>query len=351
MWGWAWLGLAAAHGLVVESGTPNALCPDLASTRAAVLTRVGSVAHPEGKPYRLRYTVDHASDQPVVRVELFDANGQLQLSRELPLPEGDCQTAAQSIAVVVERYFRPLDDASTKPEIAEERRQENDPSRDTADPPPKVPEASKPEGASATSDVAERELPPLARAAEAPGPTGMLPPPARPGSDAAPWSVWLGPWVGWGSGATALVGLQLLARATSWLDLALTPSFATHEREQQFDGAAVRAWSFPARIAALYRFQWNQSALQLGPEVLVLAESARTRGFEPPRDGTRWALGIGARAGLEQRLGAAWALTLQGGVDWIANSLVQPFEVNGEEVLPPTRIQAFAAAGVTMRLF
>ncbi|HLV19870.1 MAG TPA: hypothetical protein VKZ49_03280, partial [Polyangiaceae bacterium] len=109
MWGWAWLGLAAAHGLVVESGTPNALCPDLASTRAAVLTRVGSVAHPEGKPYRLRYTVDHAGDQPVVRVELFDANGQLQLSRELPLPEGDCQTAAQSIAVVVERYFRPLD--------------------------------------------------------------------------------------------------------------------------------------------------------------------------------------------------------------------------------------------------
>jgi hypothetical protein len=106
------LGLADDAGLSIETGSPDALCPELASTRAAVSRRLGALRLPDGSSgYRARYTIGHApvgSPRDFVRLELFGPEGTLQLARDLPLEGESCSTMAEVIALVLDRYFSAL---------------------------------------------------------------------------------------------------------------------------------------------------------------------------------------------------------------------------------------------------
>jgi hypothetical protein len=162
---WLFASLARAEdaGLTIETGSPDALCPELASTRAAVSRRLGVLTLPEGSSgYRARYTIGHApvgSPRDFVRLELFGPEGALQLSRDLPLAES-CSTMAEVIALVLDRYFRALlDDEPEEPEegsTEDARLQENAPAVATgALPPPSAPSSPSP------APVGPADVPPV----------------------------------------------------------------------------------------------------------------------------------------------------------------------------------------------
>lgn len=111
---WCAAGVARADdgSLIIETGSPDALCPELASTRAAVSRRLGELIMPGGSSaFRARYTIAHApvgSPRDFVRLELYGPEGTLRLSRDLPLERDSCSTMAEVIALVLDRYFRQL---------------------------------------------------------------------------------------------------------------------------------------------------------------------------------------------------------------------------------------------------
>lgn len=110
----AWSGTARADdapGLVLETGSPDALCPDLTQAREAVARRLGSLEVEGRRGWRARYTIGHApagSPRHFVRLELFNAEGRVELSRDLPMRGESCSTMAEVIALVLERHFRSL---------------------------------------------------------------------------------------------------------------------------------------------------------------------------------------------------------------------------------------------------
>jgi hypothetical protein len=102
---------SAATGLEVETDSPDALCPDLATTRDAIHSRLGTLAlDADQRGWTLRYTVGHApgGTGDFVRLELSDPSGATRLVRDLPREGVSCPTLSQAIALVVERYFREL---------------------------------------------------------------------------------------------------------------------------------------------------------------------------------------------------------------------------------------------------
>jgi hypothetical protein len=125
--------LAVAQGLMIDTPSPDALCPDLARTRETVHARLGEVG--EGD-YRAVYTIVHErGDNPkdFVRLELFESSGTVRLRRELPIGTS-CAAVADAIALVLERYFRTLIDEERAD--ADEEHEGSEPS--TAEPPPKM---------------------------------------------------------------------------------------------------------------------------------------------------------------------------------------------------------------------
>jgi len=105
-----------SEGLAVETESPDALCPDLATTREAIHNRLGTLAlGGEERGWTARYTVGHAPGEAgdFVRLELLDPGGVLRLQRDLPRQDEACATLAQAIALVIERYFRELAPALT----------------------------------------------------------------------------------------------------------------------------------------------------------------------------------------------------------------------------------------------
>ena len=100
-----------ASGLVIETGSPDALCPDLPTTRQAIYNRLGTLAlEGEQRGWVARYTVGHAptTQGDFIRVLLIDPAGTERLVRDLPSAGAPCGTLSQAIALVVERYFREL---------------------------------------------------------------------------------------------------------------------------------------------------------------------------------------------------------------------------------------------------
>ena len=115
----------ADEALTIETGSPDALCPELSSTRAAVSRRLGELIVPGGSSgFRARYTIAHApvgSPRDFVRLELYGPEGKLQLSRDLPLEGESCGTMAEVIALVLDRHFRALlahDESEEEEEVA-----------------------------------------------------------------------------------------------------------------------------------------------------------------------------------------------------------------------------------------
>ena len=98
-------------GLTIETGSPDALCPDLTTTRAAVERRLGQLVVPDGSAFTARYTIAHApagTPRDFVRLELFGPDRVVQLTRDLPLDGESCSTMADVIALVLDRHFRAV---------------------------------------------------------------------------------------------------------------------------------------------------------------------------------------------------------------------------------------------------
>ena len=99
--------LQLAQGIVVETDSPDAHCPDLHQTREAVSARLGAI---QGKGYGARYTIVHAPGEiagDFVRLDLSSPEGETLLRRELPVGES-CTAVAEAIALVLDQYFRAL---------------------------------------------------------------------------------------------------------------------------------------------------------------------------------------------------------------------------------------------------
>src|SRR6185503_448329 len=80
--------------LTVETGSPDALCPDLSATRRAVRDRIGQLTLEGEKRWVARYTIGPApaSGGAYVQPVLKDGTGAVRLDRRLPLAGELCDT-------------------------------------------------------------------------------------------------------------------------------------------------------------------------------------------------------------------------------------------------------------------
>jgi hypothetical protein len=106
------------QGILVETESPDAHCPDLHQTREAVNARLGTI---QGRGYRARYTIVHARGEipkDFVLLEVSSPDGEVHLRRELPIGDS-CAAVADAIALVLDQYFRALAPEETQPEPAD----------------------------------------------------------------------------------------------------------------------------------------------------------------------------------------------------------------------------------------
>jgi hypothetical protein len=123
-----WLG--AFLSLDLTTSTPDALCPPLEEARAAVKARVGEV---RGN-YRAEFALVRADDgRQTLALTLREEDKEV-LRRELPLDSAGCQDAAQTIALVLERYFDAIERPTAPPPPAPAAAEE--PPRTTPSPSP-----------------------------------------------------------------------------------------------------------------------------------------------------------------------------------------------------------------------
>lgn len=98
-----WLG--GFLSLDLTTGTPDAFCPPLEEARAAVQARVGEVRG----DYHAAFSLIRSDDgQQKLKLTLHEGPQEVLL-RELPLDAAGCQDAAQTIALILERYFDAIE--------------------------------------------------------------------------------------------------------------------------------------------------------------------------------------------------------------------------------------------------
>ena len=288
-----WLGGLAA--LEVATSTPDALCPSLEEARDAIAARVGEVRG----DYRAEFALVRAADGRQVLALTVREGEQQVLTRELPLDDGGCRDAAQTIAHVLERYF----DAVEKPVSA-----------------------SNPEPIPAIHD--ERPTP-TAPAATAPD---NAPPPAEP-SPPRTWRAHAGFVYDLELGVAPTVGVAHFPRAFRWtrrLELGVALDVAPFlsrlqqtVREQEISAFSVQGalslplvWHFAPWSASVG--PWAQLRLQRAEAKALTHEQSAYR-VVPGLGGvaqlawsptTHWTLGVGVAGGV-QTSGAAARYVLQ----------------------------------------
>jgi hypothetical protein len=104
-----WLGGFLA--LDLTTSTPDALCPPLEEARAAVNARVGEVRG----DYHAEFALIRADDGRQTLSFVLKESDTEVLRRELPLDAAGCQDAAQTIALVLERYFDAIELPAAQP--------------------------------------------------------------------------------------------------------------------------------------------------------------------------------------------------------------------------------------------
>ncbi|MBN1610258.1 MAG: hypothetical protein JW940_26760 [Polyangiaceae bacterium] len=327
-----WLLLAnVSTGLVIESGSADALCPDLVQTQRAVADRIGQLEVPAGKTWRAHYTSVHSpsSGKPdVVRLELQDPEGSVRLERDLPLQGQSCREMAQVIALVLDRYFRslssgePAEAPTTEASVSEEQ------PRTTRNPEPQAAAPSRPSAV--------------------PAPDGAQP-------AAAPRTkqrrvLWLGPGAGWSTPERGLA-LELAAQAepSSLLQVGLSVISALSEVEESaghqgegeahLQSRAARAWL----AATTSRAWWTAYA---GPELSLFADHAWTSGLRQNGSAWRPRLGFGLAAGMVAWMRRDVGVTLRTGLDLSPRSLSAELVVAGDAVLRHGLLQGYATLGV-----
>jgi len=304
-----WLGVALlratpaaaleSDGFALETGSPDALCPELETTREIVARRLGSLVVEGHKGWLARYTIGHApsgTPRDFIRLELFSPEGTVELLRDLPIEGASCRTMGEVIALVLDRYFRGLGEGDERP--------------------PESNAAVTPPANSDPSPVAPRlngeQHIVLARRLSAEYVV------TRPVAQS---------WLGF----RASEALGKAVEAALALRVGLTPL-----EERAAEGASVEARTANARLGLAWRFSLPPGLLHLGGAVSLAVDHATTRGLVDPTDRTRVGWSAGAEAGFVAPLGRSLFCETSVFADFLGGS--GHFLVGEREVLSPPRL-------------
>lgn len=300
---------AAATALELETGSPDALCPDLTMTREAVSRRLGTLVTPAGAGWKARYTIGHAPEgtpRDFVRLELFGPDGALQLARDLPL-EASCATMADVIALVLDRHFRGLP-VHAEPRPSEPREAAPELARDTPLPSP---------AAAAAGENTARA--PLVVGVELSARYPVLP----------------------GAGLRLAAELHPDIYLGAALSAALVP-----EKEELERGGSVELSSFNLQGHAGWGPRLGALRTHVGPSFRLMLDRGSAQGL--PEVDTRYRVvpAAGLHAGAIGNLSGRTFWTASFALDWSIRALSGRFVIEEREVLRPRRMQAWAGIGV-----
>ncbi|HWA78138.1 MAG TPA: hypothetical protein VG937_37640 [Polyangiaceae bacterium] len=314
-------------GLVLETGSPDALCPDLAQARAAVSRRLGALEVAGRRGFRARYTVGHApegSPRDFVRLELFDSEGARELIRDLPMNGESCSTMAEAIALVLDRHFRGLSPEESAVFGAGEA----------------TPEPARP--------AAKRAETPIASRAEAPSdvPQSQAPAPPPESSRADAFGTLLFAEFALAPSRPAAVGARLLTGLGQTFAIGGALLFdAGYERESLERGGEARAYGAELRTSLAWRLGNAPWFGTVGPSVALRLQRGETRELPEHSDQLRalWAGGLEAGGGL--RVSRRFALSLSASALATVKPLSGHFYVSDAEVLTPNLLQVQVGLG------
>jgi hypothetical protein len=305
-----WFGVVTLLGrLTVEAGTPDALCPDLATTEQAIGARLGALETEGAAKWRLRYTNGHAPNQAsgdFVRIELYDPENKLRLTRDLPMTGESCATMAQAIALVVDRFFRDM--------IAGE-------SSDAPPPPTKSEPTTEPHDSRAAGEK-KSEARELVSFLKIQG--GIVLPPVLP-----------------------TVGLAFATRVSSWLVLGSSATWVILPRTEELDGGGeAELRSATLRISLAGTFDLGGPQLAVGPTLAYSAERGSTKGLPESASKYRSVFSAGVDTSLQLPIAGGWGLDLMGVLEVPFRPFGGDFVIDGEEVLETPSVRAWFAVGV-----
>jgi hypothetical protein len=284
-----------AGGLTLETGSPDALCPELEATREIVARRLGALVVEGRKGWRARYTIGHTpagSPRDFVRLELFNPEGRAELLRDLPIEGDSCRTMSEVIALVLDRYFRGLVAAEQAPQEA-----------------PVVP-------------TAQPALPLAARAEREPaleGAAGISP---RASIEYATSAA--RPWLG------LRLGVQLSSHLEVGAGLRLGLS-RLEERDPR--GARIEARTVGSRVSLAWTLALPPGVLRLGPTASLGLQRATTEGLAHRTDRTRALWMTGVEAGFRLPVSARFFLEASSAFDVLLPGVSGRLFVEGREVL------------------
>ena len=319
--------------MIVDTASPDALCPPIGATRELVAARLGNVEL-EGT-WHATYVLVHRSAGDFVVLSLRDPNGALRLERQFPVRGGSCVTLSQMIALVLERYFL---------------RPGGEPREDGAAPAPPAPGAASP-------DVpVETEAPSTEpeRAASAASDRGASSPSASRSIAVetaretrhpdAVWSIDAGLWA---TNAWLSPSLRLTRHVAGPLRLGLGAGLDLLDHEVRAGEGWVRTRRVPISLLGSVSFGHGPDVNPfLGVEVLGLFEQVSTKDLDETGDAARLVPGFGLRAGVDflgsEKVGPfvelSGALLLRGAS--------RPFEVDQREVAVPPALVFGAIFGI-----
>ena len=310
----AWLGLALlwaaeasaleSEGFTLETGSPDALCPELQATREIVARRLGSLIVEGRKGWLARYTIGHApsgSPRDFVRLELFNPEGAVELRRDLPIEGDSCRTISEVIALVLDRHFRGLVASEAgSPGSAESAPPRNSAPVPAAPPAPRESEAAK--GAH------------LAIAGAGP----------RLSTEYAT------------SRAQPSLGLRVSAGLGPRLEAALAFRWGlTSLEENDPRGARVEASAVTTRVNLAWRVALPPGMLRVGPAVSLTLQRATTIGLQTQTDRTRALWMAGVEAGFVVPVGRKLFIESSTSLDFLLPGAAGQFLVDNREVLSP----------------
>jgi hypothetical protein len=312
-----------AAGLSVDSLSPDALCPPLAETRAAVAARLGSVEL-EGI-WHATYLLVHRTQGDFVSLSLRDPEGTLRLERELPVQGGSCATLSRVIALVLERFFlRPEQAAPAEP--ASVVATANEPAATVSTTAPEPPQLQPP--------------PPLAMSVQPPPDTAVTPPRLSQPHYRLTAALWA-------TTSWTAASLGLARDLAGPYRLALNAALDLNEHESRVFDGSVSLRRAPITLGCEREFSVT-SAITAGAavEAMGIVELARTKALAESGAGLRLVPGLGARLSARFFKSSAAQPFADLTAGWLWGAATPAFQVGSEEVLPPSALVFGLALGI-----
>jgi hypothetical protein len=328
----AWLAtsrvaVADAPGLTVETGSPDALCPDLTTTRAAVERRLGQLVVADGSTFAARYTIGHApsgTPRDFVRLELFGPDGKLQLARDLPLDGESCSTMADVIALVLDRHFRALLGREPAPEPA-------------VSPAPE-PAVSAAGAVPAPAPAIDAAQPVAVDRGAADSGVGAAAAPSGGDSFALELALREARYPTLGARALLQLWPEGLVGAALHVDLA--------QQREAVAAGEVSLRELVARVFAAWATRLGPLDAYVGPGLRLSVARGTGQGLATSDSGTRLRPSFGVDAGVAWHPAERWALSAFTALDIMVPRMGGWFSVDGTDVLEPPPVRVWLGIGV-----